>query len=216
MSLKKLGVNILFVFSLQFFSSYLVYASDKNNPEAEMSFSAVVKKAYLNERRENSQDPCFYVLPVGGRDQVLGGLLLSALMRYLSDKVPSIVRAPAELGNGSGEIKLSLPRSDSEQEYPRCPFLFALTKIVSEKSNLVFWAKKSLSAEIKLFLVSNNQEIWAKQHTVQRDRGGIPLSPVSSFLDVRQVSNFRANKDLTSSMADDLMRELTRTIAFAR
>ena len=216
MSLKKLGINVFFVFSLQFFSSYLVYASDKHSPEAEMSFSAVVKKAYLNERRANSQGPCFYVLPVGGRDQELGGLLLNALIRYLSDKVPSIVRAPAELGTGSGEIKLSFPRSDGEQEHPRCPFLFALTKIVSEKSDLVFWAKKTLFVEIKLFSLSNNEEIWAKRHIVQRDRGGFPLSPFSSILDIRQVSNFKANKDLSSSMADDLMRELTRTIAFAR
>ena len=119
-------------------------------------------------------------------------------------------------GNGSDEIKLFLPRNDGEREYPRCPFLFALTKIVSEKSDLVFWAKKSLFVEIKLFSVSNNQEIWAKRHVVQRDRGGIPLSPVSSILDIRQVSSFKANKDLTSSMADDLMRELTKTIAFAR
>lgn len=216
MSFEKLRVNVFLVLSLQIFSSYTVYAADKPNPEEKISFSAVVKRVYLNEKRGNSQDPCFYVLPVGGRDQELGGLLLSALERYLSGKVPSVVRAPAEFGNGSGEIKLFLPRNDGERKYPRCPFLFALTKIVSEKSDLVFWAKKSLFVEIKLFSVSNNQEIWAKRHTVQRDRGGIPLSPVSSILDVRQVSSFKANKDLTSSMADDLMRELTKTIAFAK
>lgn len=215
MSFKNLGVTVFLAFSLQIITHHMVYAADKHNLAKKISFSATIKKA-VNQRGGNSQDLCFYVLPVGGRDKELGELLLSSLERYLSGKLPSIVRAPAESYYVSGEVKPSFPDNDWEAKYSRCPFLFAFTEIVAEKLDFVFWAKKSLFVEIKLFSLSDNQEIWAERHAVQRDSGGFPLSPVSSILDVRQVSNFKANKDLTPSMVDDLMRELTKTIAFAR
>ena len=121
-------------------------------------------------------------------DPDVAELVEAALTRHLA------ARFPASIAASDCDVTLEWSSPELSSEY------------------LLVWTRRRIALDVQLVRHSDNRVLWRSSARVERNAGGLPMSPVSIALGMATAARAQFDRDELPSMIDDVVRQAFSTL----
>lgn len=181
-------------------------------------------KGEVNPRDVNYQvfsdlyrDPpdCVVVMAAKTEDhQDVGAQVSRAVARYMGGKVDRVI-FPRHRDRLSQKRGLDLDNAGDRRRFAhqtRCRFYIRAELYDLGDDFVGIYAQKHVGVRLDLARFEDDKPLWQAAHTVWRADGGLPLSPIGAIGGVAQAALFAQDQEVMSSIIDDGVRRMMRTL----
>jgi len=175
--------------------------------------------APLTERRVSYQvadglyrDPpaCAVILPVRQAPKPVARAVEASARRHLSGRLHRVI-GPRERERLVRSLAVDLEHAGDRRAFARatrCRAYVRTTVTTRADAYMVVWSQRGLGLEMNLARTSDDRILWKARHTVDRNDGGLPLSPFSVPFAAYRAARLAGDSDQVDSMADDVVRRM--------